>query len=261
VYDPNKKLDEKLGTPYYIAPEVLNKNYGAKCDIWSIGVICYILLCGAPPFSGQTDNDIMKAVRAGKVSFAGDHWKGISEVAKDFISQLLTYNQEQRPSAQEALGHTWITELAKVTVDESIALGALNNLKNFRADQTLKQATFAYIASQMLSKNKKEELAKVFKAFDTNGDGRLSMEEVKKGYIDHYGKVISDDDVEKMFKSVDSDNSGFIDYTEFVVASMNAEEMTSNDFLQAAFKMFDKDGSGIISADEIKAVLGFSDSN
>jgi len=94
VYDPNKKLDEKLGTPYYIAPEVLNKNYGAKCDIWSLGVISYILLCGAPPFSGQTDNDIMKAVRAGKVSFAGDHWKGISDSAKDFISQLLTYNQD-----------------------------------------------------------------------------------------------------------------------------------------------------------------------
>jgi len=94
VYDPNKKLDEKLGTPYYIAPEVLNKNYGANCDIWSLGVISYILLCGAPPFSGQTDNDIMKAVRAGKVSFAGDHWKGISDSAKDFISQLLTYNQD-----------------------------------------------------------------------------------------------------------------------------------------------------------------------
>jgi calcium-dependent protein kinase len=112
----------------------------------------------------------------------------------------------------------------------------------------------------MLSKNKKEELAKVFKAFDKNGDGRLSMDEVKQGYLDHYGKVISDDEVEKMFKSVDSDNSGFIDYTEFVVASMNAEELTSNEFLQAAFKMFDKDGSGIISADEIKAVLGFTDS-
>lgn len=109
----------------------------------------------------------------------------------------------------------------------------------------------------MLSKSKKEELAKVFKAFDKNGDGRLSMDEVKQGYLDHYGKVISDDEVEKMFKSVDSDNSGFIDYTEFVVAAMNEAEMTSNEFLQAAFKMFDKDGSGIISADEIKSVLGF----
>jgi len=100
-------------------------------------------------------------------------------------------------------------------------------------------------------------LAKVFKAFDKNGDGRLSMDEVKQGYLDHYGKVMSDDEVEKMFKSVDSDNSGFIDYTEFVVAAMNQQELTSNEFLQAAFKMFDKDGSGVISADEIKTVLGF----
>jgi len=96
VYDPSKKLDEKLGTPYYIAPEVLNKKYGNKCDIWSIGVIVYILLCGSPPFSGQTDNDIMKAVRAGKVNFEG---KGFSPVAIDFMQSLLTYDQEQRPSA------------------------------------------------------------------------------------------------------------------------------------------------------------------
>jgi len=111
----------------------------------------------------------------------------------------------------------------------------------------------------MLSKSKKEELAKVFKAFDVNGDGRLSMDEVKKGYLDHYGKIVSDDEVEKMFKSVDSDNSGFIDYTEFVIAAMNEQELNSNEFLQASFKMFDKDGSGVISADEIKAVLGFGD--
>jgi calcium-dependent protein kinase len=123
----------------------------------------------------------------------------------------------------------------------------------------MKQATYAYIASQMLSKSKKEEMAKVFKAFDKNGDGRLSMEEVKEGYVDHYGKIISDDEVEKMFKMVDADNSGFIDYTEFVVAAMNEQELNSSEFLQAAFKMFDKDGSGIISADEIKSVLGFGE--
>lgn len=146
-----------------------------------------------------------------------------------------------------------------MVLDENIAVGALQNLKTFRSDTTMKQATYAYIASQMLSKSKKEDLAKVFKSFDKNGDGRLSMEEVKQGYVEHYGKIISDEEVEKMFKAVDADNSGFIDYTEFVVAAMNESEMNSNDFLQAAFKMFDKDGSGIISADEIKQVLGFGD--
>jgi calcium-dependent protein kinase len=134
-------------------------------------------------------------------------------------------------------------------------------MKGFRVDQTLKQATYAFIASQLLSKNEKDNLARVFKAFDKNGDGKLSMEEVKEGYIEHYGKVMSDEEVENMFNAVDTDRSGFIDYSEFVVAAMNERQLTSNDKLQAAFKMFDKDGSGIISADEIKEVLTFGGSN
>jgi len=257
VYDPSKPLDEKLGTPYYIAPEVLNKNYTSKCDIWSCGVIAYILLSGVPPFNGQTDQEIMKKVRAGQFRFEDKCWTAISDNAKDFIRKMLTYDQEKRPDAETILQHPWITELSTITVDESSALDALDNLKGFRADQTLKAATYAFIASQLLSKTEKDNLARVFKAFDKNGDGKLSMDEVKDGYMDHYGRVMSDEDVEKMFRAVDSDNSGFIDYSEFVVAAMNEKQLTTNDKLQAAFKMFDKDGSGVISADEIKEVLGF----
>ena len=128
-------------------------------------------------------------------------------------------------------------------------------MKDFRADQTLKAATFAFIAGQLLSKQEKDALARVFKAFDANGDGKLSMEEVKAGYLEHYGRVISDDEVERMFRSVDSDNSGFIDYSEFVVAAMNEKQLTSNDKLQAAFRMFDKDGSGTIDAWELKDAM------
>ena len=74
VYDPNRNLDEKLGTPYYIAPEVLNKNYNEKCDIWSAGVITYITLSGMPPFNGQSDQEIMKKVREGQFSFDDRIW-------------------------------------------------------------------------------------------------------------------------------------------------------------------------------------------
>jgi len=90
VLKENEKLDEKLGTPYYIAPEVLAKSYGAKCDIWSCGVITYIILSGIPPFNGASDQEIMKKVKLGKFSFNDPVWKGVTEPCKDFITQLLT---------------------------------------------------------------------------------------------------------------------------------------------------------------------------
>lgn len=138
VYSDGKALDEKLGTPYYIAPEVLNKKYNEKCDIWSCGVILYIILSGQPPFNGQSDQEIMKKVRIGKFSFSDPCWANISDRAKDVINQLLTYDPAARPSAQNALQHPWILEMSQSTVDANLAVGALSNLKTFRADQKLK---------------------------------------------------------------------------------------------------------------------------
>lgn len=142
-------------------------------------------------------------------------------------------------------------------VDDDIAMNALDNLTAFRADATMKQATFAFISSQLLSKDERENLAKVFNAFDKDGDGKLSIQEVKDGYLEHYGKIMTEEEAQAMFVAVDTDKSGFIDYSEFVVAAMQQNTLTSQDKLQAAFRMFDKDGSGTITAEEIREVLQF----
>jgi len=260
VFDENKKLDEKLGTPYYIAPEVLAKNYGPKCDIWSCGVITYIVLSGIPPFNGASDQEIMKKVKLGKFSFQDAVWSQVSDEAKDFITQLLTKDQDKRPSAEEALQHPWIqkvNELQKSNLNQDVALGALKNLQNFNAQSKLKQATYAFIASQLLSKQEKEDIDKVFRAMDANGDGKLSKEEIKNGYAEYFGKSLTDEQIDEMFAQVDADGNGEIDYSEFVVATMNEKNLLSNNKLHTAFKMFDKDGGGSISTDEIKQVLSF----
>lgn len=124
----------------------------------------------------------------------------------------------------------------------------------------MKQATLAFIASQLVSKEEKEHLEKLFKSLDKNGDGHLSKEEILEGYEDNFGVPINEEEVDKMFKNIDIDGNGSIDYTEFVMATMNEKNLITNDKLVQAFKMFDKDGSGTITADEIKDVLGFDSS-
>ena len=93
-------MNQLYGTPYYIAPEVLKGNYNEKCDIWSIGVILWILLCGKPPFPGIDDTEVLRNVERAQWKFPNDSiWNHVSHDAKDFISQMLTKDPAKRISA------------------------------------------------------------------------------------------------------------------------------------------------------------------
>jgi len=94
--------------PYYIAPEVLQRKYDEKCDVWSCGVILYILLSGTPPFNGKDDKEVLAKVAAGKYSMDGPAWKNISSAAKKLVSRMLDFNPEKRYSAEQALHDPWI---------------------------------------------------------------------------------------------------------------------------------------------------------
>merc|ERR1711935_231697 len=201
-----------------------------------------------------------KKVKIGKFGFTDPIWNNISDSAKDFITLLLTKDQNKRPSADEALRHPWIEQASTLTrenVSNDVAMSALTNLQNFNAQSKLKQATYAFIASQLLSKQEKEQIDKVFRAMDLNGDGKLQKDEIKKGYAEFFGRNLSDQEVDEMFAKVDADGSGEIEYSEFVVATLNEKNLLSNNKLQTAFRMFDKDGGGSISIDEIKQILSF----
>lgn len=253
----SKKMEERYGTPYYIAPDVLNKSYTEKCDIWSLGVILYILLVGYPPFNGSDDKKIIDAVKKGKYTLDEPEWDDVSEEAVDLVRKCLTYDADKRISAGEALEHAWFKKFAKADkVKKSLASKALNNLKNFRAEQKLKQATLAYIVSQCLTKEETDKMEEIFAAMDKNNDGMLSKQEIKEGYEENFGMPIDDEELDKIFDAIDTDGSGAIDYSEFLMATMNEQQLLSKEKLKAAFKMFDKDGSGTISKEEIKEALG-----
>lgn len=257
----NKMLTMQIGTPYYIAPEVLVASYNEKCDLWSCGVIMYILLCGSPPFFAEEDEEIYKLVKEGKFSMSGKDWMVVSPEAKDLIRHLLTKDISKRLSAQQALDHAWFKKMNHILkkenkISDEKILTIAGNLKVFNANKKLQQATLAYIVHNMLKKEETDEFRKIFMEFDLNGDGRLTKEELIKGL----NKVLTPEEakaeVEKIIGIIDVDGNGFIEYEEFLRAAMNKERILTEKNLQAVFNLFDKDRSGKISISEIRNILG-----
>jgi serine/threonine protein kinase len=109
-YDCEPPMNNVVGTPYYIAPEVLRKSYTKSADLWSVGVIAYILLCGYPPFNGEDNNAVYDAVRRGRYSFPSAEWSGTSRESRHFIRCLLQKDPQKRMSAMQALKHPWIVK-------------------------------------------------------------------------------------------------------------------------------------------------------
>lgn len=257
LFSSSTHLHKKIGTPYYIAPEVLNMDYSEKCDVWSCGVILYILLSGYPPFPGKSNEDIMRKVRLGQFHFNHSEFNTVSAEAKNLIRNMLVMDQRARMSAEQALRDPWITKhTAQAAVTSPLTVTSLENLKHFRADEKLKQAALSFITSQLLTQEQTAQIRDVFRSLDRNGDGRLSKEELMLAYRQHNTEEQTQEIVENVMRKVDVDKNGFIDYSEFLAASISHQTLTSKANLDQAFRLFDKDGSGKITIQEVKEILG-----
>eukprot|EP01055_Gregarina_sp_Pseudo9_P005901 Gregarina_sp_Pseudo_9__5900@NODE_932_length_2053_cov_149_630089_g874_i0_p1_GENE_NODE_932_length_2053_cov_149_630089_g874_i0NODE_932_length_2053_cov_149_630089_g874_i0_p1_ORF_typecomplete_len561_score109_39Pkinase/PF00069_25/1_6e83Pkinase_Tyr/PF07714_17/9_3e53EFhand_7/PF13499_6/7_5e13EFhand_7/PF13499_6/7_1e16EFhand_1/PF00036_32/0_0013EFhand_1/PF00036_32/0_00019EFhand_1/PF00036_32/1_1e05EFhand_1/PF00036_32/8_4e08EFhand_6/PF13405_6/0_00083EFhand_6/PF13405_6/4_8EFhand_6/PF13405_6/2_3e08EFhand_6/PF13 len=267
-FDPSKKLKDRLGTAYYIAPEVLRKKYDEKCDVWSCGVILYILLCGYPPFGGASDQEILKRVEKGKFSFDPAEWGNISSDVKDLIKHMLEYDPARRISAEEALRHKWIKKMSDkrdAKVEAPVLFNALNNMRKFHASQKLAQAALLFMGSKLTTMDETKELTTIFQKLDTNDDGQLDRKELIEGYAqlmklkkEEVDATTPEDiarEVDKILECVDFDKNGYIEYSEFVTVAMDKKVLLSKGRLQAAFNLFDVDGSGKIAADELRRIL------
>jgi calcium-dependent protein kinase len=259
LYDKKTLLKGMLGTAYYIAPEVLTENYNEKCDMWSCGVIIFILLSGYPPFDGKTQSEILEKVKAGVYSFDEPIWANVSSEAKDLIQKLLS-PVSTRLSSIEALNHPWLVRFAQKSQARAESIqSALNNLRTFHNSNKLRDAVHTYITTHCLNSQDIKDLREVFKAIDINGDGKLSREELIKHYEIYMGSDHAHEEVQKIMLQVDTDNNGFIDYTEFLKATLNQRSVMSSENLRKAFDLFDRDSSGSINALELKRVLGGGD--
>eukprot|EP00917_Polyrhabdina_sp_WS-2016_P023088 GHVP01049994.1.p1 GENE.GHVP01049994.1~~GHVP01049994.1.p1 ORF type:complete len:527 (+),score=116.82 GHVP01049994.1:1766-3346(+) len=262
--DPQQRLKDKIGTAYYIAPEVLQGNYSEKCDIWSAGVILYILLSGCPPFHGSTEYEILQKVKNGTYNFNQLQWKNTSPGCRELIRQMLTFQPSQRISANTALQHVWLTQPAADLASVPQLYDALVSMKSFKAEQTLAQAALLYICSKLTTEEENKTLTTIFQRLDQNGDGELDRAELLSGYRllakEFKSKPMAEIEsveieVDKILDAVDMDKSGTISYSEFLAAATKRELLLSKERLQRSFKMFDRNGDGKVSKEELMKIF------
>merc|ERR1712176_417372 len=253
-FTADQVLTTKAGTPYYVAPQVLAGKYDQLSDLWSCGVIMYVLLCGYPPFFGETDAEVLSKVRLGNFSFNATDWKNVSEDAKNLIRMLLKMNPRDRYTAEQALNHVWIKNKAPKATGAKLQDNFVDNLRGFRSQNKLKKAALHIIANQ-LNEDQIKALRDVFMQLDGNGDGKLTVNEMKEG-IQKAGLKEIPQDLQQIMEDVDSDGSGVIDYTEFLAATLDKRVYMKEDVCWSAFRVFDRNGDGKISKEELKQVLG-----
>ncbi|PAN27930.1 hypothetical protein PAHAL_5G119100 [Panicum hallii] len=241
-----------VGSAYYIAPEVLKRNYGPEADIWSIGVILYILLCGVPPFWAESEHGIFNSILRGQVDFSSDPWPRISPGAKDLVKKMLTSDPKKRISAYDVLNHPWIKEDGEAP-DTPLDNAVMNRLKQFRAMNQFKKAALRVIAG-CLSEEEIRGLKEMFKSMDADNSGTITVDELRRG-LAKQGTKLSEAEVEQLMEAADADGNGTIDYEEFITATMHMNRMDREEHLYTAFQYFDKDGSGCISKEELEQAL------
>jgi calcium-dependent protein kinase len=243
------------GTYYFSAPEMQHSSYSSKCDLWSVGIILCLLLSGDPPYSLVNSKTFHYYGVEERFGFSEENWNKTSEEAKDLLGKLLC-EESLRITAKECLNHPWILQKVHHPLcNDNLKLNVLNKLKTFHAFHKLREAVYSFIISQLVTVNETIILREVFRGIDKNGDGKISIDELAEQYSEIMGDKEAWAEATRIMKEVDSDASGFIDYTEFLKVSLDSKKVLSSERLKQAFRMFDKDDSGTINAEELKEVL------
>ena len=245
----NNFMRKAVGTPYYVAPEVLRGMYTSGCDIWSLGVIAYMLVSGIAPFYGRTDQEIFRKVKAGRWHFEPKYFQKVSFMAQGFIKSCLNVRDYERPSAAELQHHKWFSILEKDEPDTP--LDVIDNLVGFQKRSKFVQVSMEVVA-HTLNPEQVRELKEWFVKFDKDLSGEIKVDELKD-VIQHHPKF-TEEDLHAIFDSIDIEDGGTIRYHEFLAAALSHQNITDGN-LRIAFEKI-SNRTGLITPDDLRDLMG-----
>ncbi|XP_077213238.1 CDPK-related kinase 5-like [Tasmannia lanceolata] len=256
---PDERLNDIVGSAYYVAPEVLHRSYSTEADVWSIGVIAYILLCGSRPFWARTESGIFRAVLKADPSFDEPPWPSLSPEAKDFVKRLLIKDPRKRMTAAQALSHPWIRNYNDIKVPLDILIFRL--MKAYMRSSSLRKAALRAL-SKTLTVDDLAYLKEQYALLEPNKNGCISIENIRIALTKNATDAMNEACIHDFLASLNALQYRKMDFEEFCAAALSVHQLEGLDrweqHARCAYELFEKDGNRAIIIEELASELGLS---
>ncbi|AET04065.2 putative protein kinase CAMK-CDPK family [Medicago truncatula] len=258
---PDERLNDIVGSAYYVAPEVLHRAYSTEADVWSIGVIAYILLCGSRPFWARTESGIFRSVLKADPSFDEPPWPSLSDEAQDFVKRLLNKDPRKRMTAAQALGHPWIKSYKIVKVPLDILVFKL--MKAYMRSSSLRKAALRAL-SKTVAADELNYLKEQFALLEPNKNGTINLENIKAVLMKNATDAMKESRIPDLVASLNALQYRRMDFDEFCTAALSVHQLEALDrweqHARCAYEIFEKDGNRAIMIEELASELGLGPS-
>ena len=255
IFEKNKKEKSIVGSAYYIAPEVLNKDYNEKCDTWSVGVIIFMFLTGYAPFDGTNNEDIINSIKTKELNLNDEKLLKHSPEVIDLVKGLLEKDTKKRLSAKEALNHVWFKKFNGRKLFENFKEKDIepyiDNLFNYTFHSKIQQLVIAFLVHNLPSTDSSINILKLYRYFNESGDCKLTKKELINGLSKYRNRLEVAKKVDHLFLLLDGDNNGNIEFEEFLRACIDKKEILTEEYLKYAYKYLDKENKGNLSVEDI----------
>ncbi|CDY69753.1 BnaCnng65160D [Brassica napus] len=258
---PDERLNDIVGSVYYVAPEVLHRSYSTEADIWSVGVIVYILLCGSRPFWARTESGIFRAVLKADPTFDDTPWPLLSSEARDFVKRLLNKDPRRRLTAAQALSHPWIKDSNDAKLPLDILVFKL--MRAYLRSSSLRKAALRAL-SKTLTVDELFYLREQFALLEPSKNGTISLENIKSALMKMATDAMKDSRIPEFLAQLSALQYRRMDFEEFCAAALSVHQLEALDrweqHARCAYELFEKEGNRPIMIDELASELGLGPS-